>query len=226
MVHRDLKPGNIVLDGDVPRIADFGTVRLLNEESQTTTASQHTPLYRCPESANSNEYSRAGDVYQIGLIAYQLLGGRLDYDLLTYLSPSERKKHDSMDSPIDRSLYVQEVILERAKRERLVDLSSLPPWITLSARRLLRQMTNPDPNERPASTSDIAAEISRLIQRIPDWKFDGDIAKLISQNREFELRPTGTGDYEAYQQIRHGAFRHVPGMKPSALSELVKRFSP
>jgi serine/threonine protein kinase len=33
MVHRDLKPGNIVMDGTVPRIADFGTVRVLNQGS-------------------------------------------------------------------------------------------------------------------------------------------------------------------------------------------------
>ena len=75
MVHRDLKPANIVMDGHTPRIADFGTVRILNQGSAVTTASRHSGLYRPPETFASNQYSRAGDVYQVGLVAYQLLGG-------------------------------------------------------------------------------------------------------------------------------------------------------
>ncbi len=79
MVHRDLKPGNIVFDGGIPKIADFGSVRAFERGQEITRASRHSVLYRPPESFESDEYTKRGDVYQIGLVTYQMLGGGLSY---------------------------------------------------------------------------------------------------------------------------------------------------
>jgi tetratricopeptide (TPR) repeat protein len=80
VIHRDLKPGNVLLDAsDTPKIADFGLARELEEEGPTRTGSVlGTPSYMSPEQA-AGETRRVGplsDQYSLGAILYDLLTGR------------------------------------------------------------------------------------------------------------------------------------------------------
>lgn len=224
MVHRDLKPANIVLDGDAPRIADFGSVRIVDLTSNDTCASQHSVLYRPPESFRTNRYSRSGDVYQIGLVAYQLFGGVLPYDGREYLSRGERKQYEAIEDPIDQSLFVDGVIRRRAETGKLMDFASLPPWISSAAKRALRQMTDPNPRKRLASMAGVAAAMCKVRATLRDWRFEGPTAQLSLFDRMIEIRPTGSDQYEAFQN-KSGTFRRMPGMQPSTLADLVKRCS-
>jgi serine/threonine protein kinase len=210
------------LNQNTPRIADFGTVRVLDNGSDVTSASQHSGLYRPPESFANNQYSRSGDVYQIGLVAYQLLGGALPYDGRKYLSPRERKAYEAIEDPIDKSLYVDNVIRRKAETGALADCTSLPPWISASAKSALRQMTHPDPHQRLASMADVAAAMSQLRGTLRNWRFIGPVAQLITADRVIELRPTASNQYEAFQQ-KKGMFRRMPGMESSTLADLVRR---
>lgn len=91
MLHRDLKPGNIVMLSGTPRIADFGSVSAIKDGHQDVVASRHSILWRPPESFDTGRYSKKGDVYQIGMAVYQLLGERLYYDGMAYLSKKQKK---------------------------------------------------------------------------------------------------------------------------------------
>ena len=81
VLHRDLKPNNILLDTrGVPHLTDFGLARLVEQESTVTktVALLGTPSYMAPEQASGNlkAVTTAADVYGLGAVMYELLTGQ------------------------------------------------------------------------------------------------------------------------------------------------------
>lgn len=91
MVHRDIKPGNVLIDeeGSV-YLADFGIVRLFDsgqsafEEAPTTLTTTGkiygTPAYMAPERFKGEPAEPAADIYALGILAYQLVTGRVPFE--------------------------------------------------------------------------------------------------------------------------------------------------
>ncbi len=90
VVHRDLKPGNILVAADgSPKLLDFGIAKLLSaddagEAEHTATGMQlMTPEYASPEQVRGDPVTTATDVYALGVILYLLLTGRRPYEFST-----------------------------------------------------------------------------------------------------------------------------------------------
>lgn len=82
VIHRDLKPGNIlVMDDDTPRILDFGTAKRLDDHAGNLTegASPMTPRYAAPEQVRGESVSTATDIYALGILLWELLTGESPY---------------------------------------------------------------------------------------------------------------------------------------------------
>ncbi len=90
IVHRDLKPANIFLQagrqGEVVKVVDFGIAKLVDDEiasyEQPLTMAGHvlgTPAYMAPERLLRRPYDGRADIYSLGVMLYQMLGGRLPF---------------------------------------------------------------------------------------------------------------------------------------------------
>src|SRR5215467_7102788 len=115
ILHRDIKPGNILLDtkGE-PHLTDFGLARLVESDSSVTHTLDvlGTPSYMAPEQAvgNNAAISSATDVYGIGAVLYQLLTGQppfaggATYETIRLLLDTEPRQPHLWNSKIDRDL--------------------------------------------------------------------------------------------------------------------------
>jgi serine/threonine protein kinase/tetratricopeptide (TPR) repeat protein len=115
ILHRDIKPGNILLDAKgEPHLTDFGLARLLETESSITRTLDvlGTPSYIAPEQAVGNNavICSATDVYGLGAVLYQLLTGQppfaggTTYETIKLLLDTEPRQPRLLNPKIDRDL--------------------------------------------------------------------------------------------------------------------------
>src|SRR5215469_16418131 len=115
ILHRDIKPGNILLDGKgEPHLTDFGLARLVETESTVTRTMEvlGTPSYMAPEQAvgNNAAVTSMTDVYGLGAVLYQLLTGHppfaggTTYDTIKLLLDTEPRQPRLINPKIDRDL--------------------------------------------------------------------------------------------------------------------------
>ena len=96
VVHRDVKPGNLLVarDTDTTKLADFGIAKAAEQTRITQVGSVlGTAAYLSPEQARGDEAGPASDIYSLGVCAYQLLTGRLphEYGSLTELALKQQQ---------------------------------------------------------------------------------------------------------------------------------------
>jgi len=115
ILHRDIKPGNILLDAkSEPLLTDFGLARLVEAESTVTRTKEvmGTPSYMAPEQAMGNNLavSSATDVYGLGAVLYQLLTGHppfaggTTYETIKLVLDTEPRPPRLLNPRIDREL--------------------------------------------------------------------------------------------------------------------------
>ena len=115
ILHRDIKPGNILLDqSGEPHLTDFGLARLVETESTVTRTKEvlGTPSYMAPEQAvgETGKLTSATDVYGLGAVLYQLLTGQppfaggTTYETIRLLLDKEPRPPRQLNPKIDRDL--------------------------------------------------------------------------------------------------------------------------
>ncbi len=180
-LHRDLKPANIYVGDDYQAIiGDFGSIKQIPEGFDSIPASSHAVLYRPPESVETNSYGFQGDIYQCGIVLYQLLGGHLPYDEVSWLSISDRKHYNQLDNEADKSIYADQCVKAKIRKGQLLNLKSLPPWVPDSLRRTIRKAANINPKKRFPTASAFHVHLNNLKPDILNWVVDNGCPTLIA----------------------------------------------
>ncbi|MEM0924669.1 MAG: serine/threonine-protein kinase [Planctomycetota bacterium] len=115
VIHRDLKPGNVILDGrGEPRVTDFGLAKQVESDRDLTRtgAIMGTPSYMAPEQAAGklDEVSSSSDVYAIGAILYSVMTGRPPFqaanpiDTLTQVIENDPVPPRELDASLPKDL--------------------------------------------------------------------------------------------------------------------------
>jgi len=181
VIHRDLKPGNILVSEDgAPKLVDFGIAKILDPSSavETTFSRAMTPQYASPEQIRGESITTSTDVYSLGVVLYQLLTGHSPYRV------GGRASHELSRAIIDTeperpSLIVlqgQEVRIEGgAKHLTAEDVSHVRGS---SPRRLRRRLSGDldnillkalrkEPERRYASVEQFDEDLRRHLAGLP-----------------------------------------------------------
>ncbi len=138
VVHRDIKPDNILLDPDgKPRILDFGIARASDNSLTQAGMTIGSPKYMSPEQVEGKPVDGRSDLYSLGLVLYFLFTGR-----------------ETFASGDARSILMQQI-------QKAPDPPrSLRPDLPQPLERLLLSMLAKDPAQRPQSAQQVAAALS------------------------------------------------------------------
>lgn len=132
VVHRDVKPNNVMLDSDYnAHLGDFGLARLLKNEDSVTTNLAGTPGYLAPEVGFTGKATPESDVYSFGMVVLEVICGERskrvmeDNSLVDYVWNLHAQ--DALLGCVDKMLLEDQFDEEEAKRALMVGLACLHP---------------------------------------------------------------------------------------------------
>ncbi|MGZ0166585.1 MAG: protein kinase domain-containing protein [Planctomycetales bacterium] len=162
VIHRDVKPGNVMLHdgGTRVRLADFGLARITFDNSELTSHGQYvgTPAYMPPEQLRGGKVDARADLFSLGCVIYYMLVG---------YSPFQGKTQGET---------IHRILGDESKPLHEID-PSVPPFLSELVSRLLKR----DPEERYQSAFEVADVVSRFLSQINRAATD-DLSAILSHN--------------------------------------------
>ncbi len=198
IIHRDLKPSNILVDAaGEPKLLDFGIAKLLNPDLAATDAHATatwlrlmTPHYASPEQVRGKLVGMPSDVYSLGVLLYELLAGRLPFDLGN-ATPGEIERILTERDPPRPSAAVlgpaQGKDETEVARQRALGPRELGRTLTGDLDAIVMKALRSAPQRRYATAERFADDVRRFQQCLPVGAREGSLryrfGKLLRRHR-------------------------------------------
>ena len=194
VIHRDLKPSNIILESSKEnreksnekseaknnrnlrnslKLLDFGIAKVLGEDNdlRTKTAMRLlTPEYASPEQLQGKNISTSSDIYQLGILLFELLSGRRPFVFDKNESVLEwEKKLTTSQIPTPSKIYEKfsEKEAHRVAKERKTDKNQLKKILKSELQSIVLMALRIEPERRYQSAEQFAEDIERYLQKRP-----------------------------------------------------------
>lgn len=203
MIHRDVKPANLMLDEDQRVVlTDFGIAKIVTGVQFTSSGGMvGTPAYMAPEQGLGEPGDERSDLYSLGVILFQFLTGRLPYDAETPLA----------------------VVIKHVN-EPIPSVRDFAPHVPEELDRIVQKALAKDPDERYQSATELANDLARL-------DIEGRLHPVFDSTAVFadpplvEPRPREDSEWRRLRSLITDTGSHTP-LAPPATSGAPGRMRP
>ena len=157
------------------KITDFGSVAQLAHADASVTASRHSALYVPPEGwAKPSRYDIRSDLYQAGLVLFEMVHGSLPCNGDAYLDQKAKRELQKLVtsangiSSFDRSQIVDRALARAASGKGVTAIRKKQPYVLRNLARIINKAVASDPAARYQTPSDMIGRLEAL--RLPDWQ--------------------------------------------------------
>ena len=160
IVHRDIKPDNIIVmpDGESIKVADFGIARMNeNEEAQKTQVGSvlGTPRYMSPEQALGKAVDGRSDLFSVGSIMYEMLSGKKAFDAANMAN-----------------------LMIQIAQQQPEPLKSLCPEVPAGVRQIIQKLLQKSPDKRFQTGSKLAEALTKELSTLNDQNYTTNHHKI------------------------------------------------
>lgn len=182
IVHRDIKPSNLVLSNGNIKIIDLGGAKELPEKcNYLKTPSKHSIFYCPPESFDPNNiYGKFSDIYQIGLVIYEMINGTIEPNVEHYIVPKIKKALEKQyNCTYEKMGIFEQNQVQNNSIKYLIDKNLLKEtgrapsrWYVKKLQEIINSLTNNNLEKRIDSCSYARIELSSY--KGPNWKIENN----------------------------------------------------